>query len=78
MENLQKLAWRCRRGSKELDLLLQKFLHQYYQKVSPELQQAFETMLEMQDPELYDVVIGRQKIADQYINQVIQYIHTQT
>ena len=74
MENLHKLAWRCRRGTKELDSLMQKFLNKYYQIVSPELQQAFETMLDMQDTELYDLIIGREKSNNQYINQVIKYI----
>ena len=75
MENFHKLAWRCRRGTKELDYLMQKFLSKHYQIVSPELQQAFETMLDMQDTELYDLIIGREKSNNQYINQVIKYIH---
>lgn len=75
MENLQKLAWRCRRGTKELDVLMQKFLDKYYQTATPELQRAFETMLDMQDPELYDLLIGRKKSNNQNINKVIEYIY---
>ncbi len=75
MENINKLAWRCRRGTKELDVLMQKFLNEFYQSASPELQQAFERMLDMQDPELYDLLIGRQTSADQNINKVIEQIY---
>lgn len=75
MENLQKLAWRCRRGTKELDVLMQRFLNKYYQTASEDLQLAFERMLEMQDPELYDLIVGRQESEDQCINQVIEYIY---
>ncbi|MFK7816334.1 MAG: succinate dehydrogenase assembly factor 2 [Gammaproteobacteria bacterium] len=75
MENLQKLAWRCRRGTKELDVLMQRFLNSYYQTASKDLQQAFERMLEMQDPELYDLIVGRQDSGDQNINQVIEHIY---
>ena len=75
MENLQKLAWRCRRGTKELDVLMHKFFDKYYLTASPELQRAFESMLDMQDPELYDLIIGRQESRDQYINQVIEHIY---
>lgn len=75
MENLQKLAWRCRRGTKELDVLMQKFLNEYYSNVSPDLQHAFESMLDMQDPELYDLLVGRQKSSDENINQVIEHIY---
>ena len=77
MEDFQKkVAWRCRRGTKELDVLMQKFLNEYYQSATPELQKAFEKMLDMQDPELYDLLIGKQKSSDRNINQVIEYIYT--
>ncbi len=75
MENLQKLAWRCRRGTKELDVLMQRYLTNNYPTASSELQHAFERMLDMQDPELYDLIVGRQGSNDQYINQVIEYIY---
>lgn len=75
MENLQKLTWRCRRGTKELDVLMHKFLDQYYQITTPELQKAFEDMLDMQDPELYDLLIGKQASPDQNINKVIEHIY---
>ena len=75
VENINKLAWRCRRGTKELDVLMQKFLNEFYLTVTPELQQAFERMLDMQDPELYDLLVGRQISSDQYINQVIEHIY---
>jgi len=74
-EHINKLAWRCRRGTKELDVLMQKFLNNYYQSASLELQQAFERMLDMQDPELYDLLVGRQASSDQSVNQVIEYIY---
>jgi len=75
VENLQKLAWRCRRGTKELDVLMQKFLNNYYQSASEDLQHAFERMLDMQDPELYDLLVGRQDSGDQNIHKVIEYIY---
>lgn len=75
VENLHKLAWRCRRGTRELDLLLQRFIDEHYQTVPAELQRSFETMLEMQDPELYALLTGRKVSPDQNINKVIEYIH---
>jgi len=74
-ENIKKLAWRCRRGTKELDVLMQKYLNDYYQTANEELQHAFERMLDMQDPELYDLLVGRQASEDQSINKVIEYIY---
>ena len=72
---MKKLAWRCRRGTKELDVLMQRFLNDYYQTANVELQQAFERMLDMQDPELYDLIVGRQASEDQNINKVIEHIY---
>lgn len=74
-ENINKLEWRCRRGTKELDVLMQKFLNEFYQSVSEEMQLAFERMLDMQDPELYDLLIGRQLSLDPDINKVIEHIY---
>lgn len=72
---MQKLAWRCRRGTKELDVLMLKYLNKYYQSASKELQHAFEIMLDMQDPDLYDLIIKRQSSNDQYIDKVIESIY---
>ena len=75
MENLQKLAWRCRRGTKELDVLMLRYLSNCYETASEDLQHAFERMLDMQDPELYDLLVGRQNSEDQNINKVIEHIY---
>jgi len=53
---------------------MQKFIGKYYQTASSELQQAFEKMLDMQDPELYSLLIGQRESHDQNINKVIEYI----
>ena len=75
MENPNKLLWRCRRGTKELDMLTRKFLDTHYLNVDPELKRAFESMLDMQDSELYALLIGTRKSHDQHVNRVIKCIH---
>lgn len=75
-EKVQKLLWRCRRGTKELDILMMAFLENHYRNVEPELKHAFEAMLDMQDPELYALVTGNSKSQDRHINKVIEFIHT--
>ncbi len=54
---------------------MQRFLNNYYQTASGDLQHAFERMLDMQDPELYDLLVGRQLSEDQNINNVIEHIY---
>ena len=54
---------------------MQRLLNNHYQTANEDLQHAFERMLEMQDPELYDILVGRQDSGDQNINQVIEHIY---
>ncbi len=75
-ENLHKLLWRCRRGTRELDILMRRFLDHHYRNAEPELRRAFEAMLDMQDPELYALLTGSRKSHDRHVNKVIEYIYT--
>ena len=44
-----RLKWLCRRGMKELDLLMDGYLEEEYAQASAEDQRAFVTLLEYQD-----------------------------
>jgi len=59
MTIVSRLHWRCRRGTKELDLLLQGFLDSQYALLDPVEKDSFETLLELQDPELIDWLWGQ-------------------
>lgn len=58
-ENLAKLRWRCRRGMKELDMLLNAYLEEDYVDASGSEQDAFHLLLEQQDPDMYGWFLGR-------------------
>lgn len=49
---LRRLEWRCRRGMKELDLLLVRYLKGRHAEASEPERQAFEQFLELPDPEI--------------------------
>jgi len=53
-----RLLWRCRRGLKELDLLLERFAMDRLEKDSPRLQSAFARLLELPDPVLVELLLG--------------------
>ena len=55
-----RLRWKCRRGMKELDVLLTKFLDNQYDGLGEFRQQAFHALLEMEDPDLYACLLGQQ------------------
>lgn len=52
------LRWACRRGMLELDLLLQPFFENYFDKLTQEEQKSFEELLAQQDTDLYHWFIG--------------------
>jgi antitoxin CptB len=56
-----RLRWRCRRGMKELDLLLTRYMDERYGAAPPEEQEAFRGLLATQDPEIYAYCLGSQR-----------------
>ena len=74
MADTQKLAflrWRCRRGMRELDVLLERYLRERYPSAPAAEQQAFEALLDLPDPELLAFVMRRQVPADAHWAHVI-------
>ncbi len=49
----RRLQWQCRRGMLELDLLLNRFFQQQYDKLTTQQQHDFEALLRVSDAELY-------------------------
>ena len=59
-----RLRWRCRRGMRELDLLLVTWLDRDWLEAGSEQRSAFETLLETEDDRLWAWVTGQQAPAD--------------
>jgi antitoxin CptB len=57
---LGKLRWRCRRGMKELDVLLARYVDERYCQASLPEQEAFRQLLETQDQVLYAYCLGQE------------------
>jgi antitoxin CptB len=58
---LGKLRWRCRRGMKELDVLLARYVEERFCSASSVEQEAFRRLLETQDTVLYAYCLGSQR-----------------
>jgi antitoxin CptB len=58
---LGKLRWRCRRGMKELDVLLARYVDERFRSASDVEQEAFRRLLETQDTVLYAYCLGSQR-----------------
>ncbi|MGI9290073.1 MAG: succinate dehydrogenase assembly factor 2 [Gammaproteobacteria bacterium] len=69
---MAQLRWRCRRGMKELDLLLLKYVDSWYVDDSQLLQQAFKRLLSMPDPEIMDLLTRRRVAEDEDLVLIIE------
>ena len=59
-----RLAWRCRRGMKELDLVLVRYLRERWPAATSAEKLQFERILELPDPELAAYLLGRERAPD--------------
>jgi antitoxin CptB len=66
-----RLAWRCRRGMKELDLLLREYLDQHWSGATSAERAAFARLLELPDPELASYLLGHAAAADPTLEPVL-------
>jgi succinate dehydrogenase flavin-adding protein (antitoxin of CptAB toxin-antitoxin module) len=61
----KRLRWRCtHRAQLEMDLLLGRFLDERFPALGPEQQAAFAALAEMEDIELWPLVIGKRECPD--------------
>jgi antitoxin CptB len=61
---LGRLRWMCRRGMRELDVLLERWLEQRGTAASNEELVRFEALLQWQDPELVRYLIAGEIHSD--------------
>lgn len=71
-----QLVWRCRRGTKELDRILSNYLHTEYEQASQDMQLAFAELLEHQDPDIYDWLMGVSGSDERRIRKIVTHLQT--
>jgi len=54
IERVRKLKWLCRRGMKELDILLERFIEHHRDELADGAWPELETLLQMEDDVLWD------------------------
>ena len=74
---LGRLAWRCRRGMKELDLLLRRYLTHHWPQADPAERAAFERILELPDPLLAAYLMDRETPADPHLQSLLAVLRDQ-
>jgi antitoxin CptB len=69
-----QLLWRCRRGTKELDFLLERYVRHQYPSASPAEQGAFAQILDLPDPDLSDYLLGHATPAQPELADLVRRI----
>jgi antitoxin CptB len=77
MSELSRLRWQCRRGMRELDELLVRYLESRYTEADEGEKAAFQAVLALPDPELNGYLLQRQTPTSKSIAGVIELILSQ-
>lgn len=69
--------WRCRRGMRELDLLLEQFVLNRYDEAPEAEQRAFLALLDLPDDRLFGYLLGLQTPDEGPARQIVEQIRAQ-
>lgn len=69
----RRMAWRCRRGMLELDIVLQTFIAQHFDQMTMAEFHAFDELLSMPDNELWQVLgMKNLKVKNEHQQSIIK------
>jgi antitoxin CptB len=63
MTEKSRIRWLCRRGMKELDVLLERFMGAEYDALDERERAALRELVDMEDPDLYALIMQRAEPA---------------
>ena len=71
---LRRLRWRCRRGMRELDRLLERYLDRAWPAASEDERGVFLRLLDCEDDRLWRWFLGHEAPPDAALDQLVQHI----
>lgn len=74
MSDLNKLRWRCRRGTLELDLMLTRYLDRCFAAADAEEQRQFLKLLELEDSNLLRFMLGERAPEEPGLKGLVEKI----
>jgi antitoxin CptB len=69
-----RLRWQCRRGMRELDVVLERWLVERYPSAREDERRAFVMLLDSQDPQLVAWLFGRERPEDPGVAALVDEI----
>ena len=73
---LRKLRWRCRRGMRELDQLLERWLDREWRQSPTARREVFLRVLDSEDDRLWRWFLGHETSDDVEIAALVDHIRT--
>ncbi len=70
MSQRSRLIWRCRRGIREMDILLLDYLESHYDDASDEDQNTFGELLEENDLDILSWIMEKTSPDEKYIDLI--------
>jgi antitoxin CptB len=70
----RRLVWRCRRGMKELDVLLARFARTAGLRANAAQRRVFATLLELPDPTLAAYLLGHERPRNPALARLVRRI----
>ena len=70
----RRLRWRCRRGTREMDLILERFLDAAADGLDEETRQGLERLLDQSDQDILDWIARRAAPPDAVLAAVVDRI----
>lgn len=68
-----RLRWRCRRGTRELDILLERYCDARMRAAGADERAALASLLELPDPTLYELLILGSP-APRHLEDVVEHV----
>lgn len=69
-----RLRWRCRRGMRELDTLLERWLAERWPQADPSDRACFDRLLDCEDDQLWDWCMGRSRPDDPGLADIVDQV----
>lgn len=72
--DFKQLKWHCRRGMLELDLLLEPFLEEEYEKLDHADKQRFISLIKEEDQDMFIWFMQREEPSDPDLARIVKMI----
>ena len=73
-DNRSRLLWRCRRGIREMDIVLQEFLNQSYDTLSDTEKISFSKLLNEADLDILNWIMKKDEPENDGVKNIIKLI----